>query len=88
MPCIPDFHRHVTNPGFPYTVGLCKHGAIFNAAVDMFDAHSWPSERPVLRFLRSRQLLAVGILRRLEDIHPIQRNCLKAHILPQLAPCW
>jgi hypothetical protein len=88
MQCTADFHHHVANPGFPYTNGLFKHAATFDAAVDMFDAHPSPSEPPILRFLRSRQLLAAGLLRRLEDVHPVQRKCLKAQLLQQLAPCW
>jgi hypothetical protein len=88
MQCTADFHHQVAHPGFPDTTGLVTHAATFDAAVDMFDAHPSPSEPPILRFLRSRQLLAAGLLRRLEEVHPVQRNCLKAHILPQLAPCW
>jgi hypothetical protein len=88
MPCTADFHHHVAHPGFPYADGLLKHAATSDAAVDMFEAHASPSEPPMPRFLRSCQLLAAGRLRRLDDVHPVPRQRLKAHILPQLAPGW
>jgi hypothetical protein len=86
MQCTADFHHHIADPRFPYPDGLFQHAAAFDAAVDMFDAHPSPSEPPIPRFLRSRQLLAAGLLRRLDDVHSVQRKRLKAYILPQLAP--
>ena len=52
----------------------------------MFDAHSSPSDLPIARFLRSRQLVSTGLLRRLDEVHAISRERLKAYVLQQLAP--
>ena len=82
------FHHPSAKSGFPSADGLFQHAAPFDAAVDRFDTHPSPSEPPLLRLLRSRQLSAAGLLRRLDNVHPVQRKRLKAHILPQLAPCW
>ena len=59
--------------------------AAFDTAVDMFDAHPSPRDLPVVRSLRSCQLLASGLLRGLDDVHPVQRKRLKTQVLQQLA---
>jgi hypothetical protein len=83
-----DFHHHVANPGFPHSDRLFEHAAAFDTAVDMFDAHAPPSKLPIPRFLCPRQLVPTGLLRGLEDVHAVPRECLKARILQQLTPRW
>jgi hypothetical protein len=81
-----DFHHHVANPRFPHPDRLFEHAAAFNAAVDRFDAHAPPRDVPIPGFLRSRQLVPTGLLRRLEDVHPVEREGLKPEVLQQLTP--
>ena len=81
-----DFHHHIANPCFPHPDRLFEHAAAFDAAVDMLDADPSPSDLPIPGFLRSRQLLSAGLLRRLDDVHPVQRERLKAQVLQQLTP--
>jgi hypothetical protein len=81
-----DFHHYVANPCLPHPNGLSEHAAAFDAAVDVFDAHTPPRELPILRFLGPRQLVPAGLLRGLEDVHPLQREGLESHILQQLTP--
>jgi hypothetical protein len=81
-----DFHHHVPNPGVPHPKGLFQRSTAFHTAVDMFDAHTPPRDFPIPRFLGPRQHVPAGLLRGLDDLHPIQRERLKAHVLQQLAP--
>jgi hypothetical protein len=81
-----DFHHHVANPGFPQPDGLFEHAAAFDAAVDMFDAHAPPRDLPIARFLGSRQRFSTWLLHRLNDLHAVQRERLKAQVLQQLTP--
>src|SRR5919198_56756 len=81
-----DFHHHVANPCFPYPDSLFEHAAAFDTAIDMFDAHPSPSNLPIPRSLRTRQLLSAGFLRRLDNVHAVQRERLKAQVLQQLTP--
>ena len=81
-----DFHHHVANPSFPQPDGFFEHTAAFDAAVNMFDAHAPPRDLPVARFLGSCQCFPTWLLRRLNDLHAVQRKRLKAQILQQLAP--
>ena len=76
-----DFHHHVANPDFPQADGLFEHAAAFDAAVDMLDTHAPPRDFPIPRFLGSRQRFPAGLLRRLDDVHAVQRERLKAQIL-------
>jgi hypothetical protein len=80
-----DFHHDIANPGLPHADRLFKHAAAFDTALDMFDAHPSPSDLPIPRFLRSRQLVSTRLLRRLDNLHAIQCERLKAQILQQLA---
>ena len=82
-----DFHYHVANTCLPHPDRFFEHAATFDAAVDMFDAHTPPSDLPIPRFLGSRQLFATWLLHRLNDLHAVQRERLKAHVLQQLTPC-
>src|SRR5882724_3508512 len=82
-----DCHHHITNPRFPYPDGLFEPAAAFDTAVDMFDAHPSPRDLPIARSRRACQLLASGLLRGLDDVHPVQRQRLKAHVLQPLASC-
>src|SRR5215211_977578 len=82
----PDFHHHVAQASFPQANGLFEHAATLDTAGDMLDAHSASSDLPVPRFLGARQLLSAGLLRRLNDVHAIQRKRLKAQVLQQLTP--
>jgi hypothetical protein len=81
-----DFHHHVANPDFPQADGLFEHAAAFDAAVDMFDAHAPPRDLPIRRFLRPRQRVPAGLLRGLDDVHPGEREGLKAQVLQELTP--
>jgi hypothetical protein len=81
-----DFHHHVANPVFPQPNGLFEHTAALDAAIDMFDAHAPSSQLPIPSLLRSRPLVAARLLRRLEDVHAVQRERLKTHVLQQLTP--
>jgi hypothetical protein len=81
-----DFHEHVANPSFPYPDGLFEHAAALDTAVDVFDTHAPPSKLSIPRFLGPRQLAPAGLLGGLEDVHAVQCEGLKAHILPQLTP--
>jgi hypothetical protein len=49
-----DFHHQVANLCFPHPNGLSEHAAAFDAAVDVCDAHSPPSDLPIRRVLRPR----------------------------------
>jgi hypothetical protein len=82
-----DFHHHVAYAGFPHSDRLFEHTAAFDAAVDMLDAYAPPSQLPIPRFLGPRQLVPTRLLHGLEDVHAVQRECLKARILQQLTPC-
>ena len=81
-----DVHHHVANPSFPPPNGVFEHTAAFDAAVDMFDAHAPPRDLPIARFLGSCPRFPMWLLRRLNDLHAVQRPRLNAQILPQLAP--
>lgn len=87
MPHPADFHHPGATPGVPYPDGLLEPAAAFDATVDMVDAHQSPSDLPIPSLLRARQLLAAGLLRRLEDVHAVPRACLPAQVWPPLAPC-
>jgi hypothetical protein len=78
-----DFHHHVATPGCPYPDGLFAHAAAFDTAVDLFTAHPSPSQFPMTRLLGARQGLPAWLLHRLHDVHALQRQGLKAPILPQ-----
>ncbi len=86
MPCTADCHHHVANPGFPQANGLFAHAAAFDAAVDMCDAYAPPRDLPLRRFLRPRQLVPAGLLRGLDDVHPVEREGLKPQVLQELTP--
>jgi hypothetical protein len=78
-----DFHHHVATPGCPYPDGLFAHAAAFDTAGDLFTAHPSPSQFPMTRLLGARQGLPAWLLHRLHDVHALQRQGLKAPILPQ-----
>jgi hypothetical protein len=86
MPCTADFHHHIADPRFPQPDGFFEHTAAFATAVDMFDAHAPSSKLSIPSFLRSRQLVAARLLRRLEDVYTVQRKRLKTQVLQQLTP--
>jgi hypothetical protein len=86
MQCTADFHHHITHPVFPHPDGLFEHAAAFDTAINMFDAHPAPRDLPVVRFLYRRQLFPARLLCRLEDLHALQREPLKAQVLQQLTP--
>ena len=79
-----DVHHQIVDAGFPHADRLCEHTAAFDTAVDMLNADAPPSQLPVPRFLGPGQLVPTRLLRGLEDVHAVQRDCLKARILPQL----
>jgi len=81
-----DFHHHITPPVLPHPDGLCEHAAAFDTAIDMFDAHPASSDGAVVCFLCGRQRLPAWLLRRLEDLHALQCEALKAQVLQQLTP--
>src|SRR5713101_4341963 len=81
-----DFHHHVARAFFPYPDRLFEHAAAFDTAVDMFDAHPSPRYLSIFLFLLRGQLLAARLLRRLEDVHALQRERLKALILQEVTP--
>jgi len=81
-----DFHHHVAHPFFPHPDRLFEHAAAFDTAVDLFDAHPSPRYRSIVLFLLRGQLLAARLLRRLEDVHALQRERLKALILQEVTP--
>ena len=81
-----DFHHHVAHPLFPHPDGLFQHAAAFDTAIDMFDAHPSPRDRSIALFLLHCQLLPAWLLRRLDDVHAIQRERLKAQVLQQVTP--
>src|ERR1041385_1039576 len=54
----------------------------------MFDAHPTSSDLVVVYLLGGRQLFATRLLCRLEDLHALEGEPLKAHVLQQLAPRW
>jgi len=81
-----DFHDHIADPRFPQPDGLVEHTAAFDTAIDMFEAHAPSRKLPIPRVLRSRQLVAARLLRRLEDVHTLQRERLNPQVLPQLTP--
>ena len=83
-----DFHHHVANAVFPQPDRLFEHTAALDAALDMVDAHPSPSKLPIPRFLGSCQCFTTRLLRRLEDVHPLQRARLKTQVLQQLTPRW
>jgi hypothetical protein len=85
MQCTADFHHHIAHPLFPHPDGLFEHPAAFDTAIDMFDTYPSPRNLPVVRFLFGRQLLPARLLRGLDDLHALQRERLKAHVLQQLA---
>ena len=87
MQCTADFHHHVTYPIFPHPDSLFEHAAAFDTTIDMFDAHSAPSNRLVVCFLFWCQRFPAWLLRWLDDVHALQREPLKAQVLQQLAPC-
>src|SRR5215813_12459062 len=86
MQCPADFHHPITDPRFPPPDGVLEPAAAFDAAVDMLDAHAPSSKLPIPSFLRSRQLVAARLLRRLEDVHAVQREGLKTQVWQQLSP--
>ena len=73
-------------PHFHHSDGLFEHAAALDAAVDMFDAYTPTRELPIPCFLDPRQLVPTGLLRGLKDVHTVQREGLKSHILQQLTP--
>jgi hypothetical protein len=81
-----DFHHHIADAGFPHADRLFEHTAAFDTAVDMLNADAPPSRLPIPRFLGPGQLVPTRLLRGLEDVHAVQRECLKARILQQLTP--
>src|SRR5713101_2560735 len=81
-----DFHHHVARAFFPYPYRLFEHAAAFDTAVDMFDSHPSPRYLSIFLFLLRGQLLAAWLLCRLEDIHALQRERLKAPILQEMTP--
>ena len=83
-----DFHDHVANPRFPHPDGLFEHTIAFDTAVDLFDAHMPSRDLPMPCVLRPRQHMSAGLPRGLGDVHTVQRERLKAQILPQLTPRW
>jgi hypothetical protein len=86
MQCTTDVHDHVADAVFPQPDGFFEHTATFDAAVDRLDAHPAPSELPMACCLGARQRFPTRLLRWLEDVHPLQRERLKAQILQPLAP--
>ena len=88
MQCTADFHHPIAKPVFPHPDGLFEHTAAFDTAIDMFDAHPSLSHLAVLRFLFWGQLVPAWLLCWLEDLHALQREPLKAHVLQQLTPNW
>ena len=83
-----DFHHHVAHPVFPHAHGLFQHATTFDTAIDMFDAYPTPRDLPVIRLLLWRQRLAAWLLRRLEELHALQRASLQPQILQELTPRW
>src|SRR5712692_1081583 len=83
-----DVHHHVARPLFPHPDGLFEHAAAFDTALDMFDAHPSPRDLAIARFLLQRQRLPAQLLRRLEDVHALQRERLKAQGWQQMTPRW
>jgi hypothetical protein len=81
-----DFHHQVANSGFPPADRLFEQTAAFDTAVDMLDAYAPPSKLPIPRFLGPRQRGPTRLLRGLEDVHAVQREGLKARLLPPLTP--
>ena len=81
MQCTADVHHHVANPCFPQPDGVFEHAAAFDAAVDMFDAHAPPRDLPIALFLGSCQRFPTWLLDGLNDLHVVQRERLKAHVL-------
>ena len=81
-----DFHHHVANPLFPHPDGLFEHAAAFDTAIDLFDAHPSPRYLSIALFLLRRQLLPSRLFRRLDDVHALQRERVKAHVLQQVTP--
>jgi hypothetical protein len=86
MQCTADFHHHAPNPGFPHPKGLFQRTTAFHTAVDMFDAHAPLRDFPIPRVLGSWQRVPAWLLRGWDDLHPVQRERLKAQVLQQLAP--
>lgn len=82
----PDVHHQVANPVFPQPNGLVEQTAACDAAMDRFDAHAPSSQLPIPSFLRSRQLVAARLLRRLEDVHTVPRERVNPHVLQPLTP--
>src|SRR4029450_12737628 len=82
-----DLHHHVANAVFPQPDGLFEHTAAFDAAIDMVDAHAPPRALPTPRLTGPRRLMPARLLRRSDAVLPVQRECLKAQISQQLAPC-
>ena len=82
-----DVHHHVAHPFFPHPDRLFEHAAAFDTAVDLFDAYPSPRDRSIVLFLLRGQLLPARFLHRLEDVHALQRECLKALVLQEVTPC-
>ena len=82
-----DFHPHVTDPFFPHPDRFFEHAAALDTAVDMFDAHPSPRDRSIFLLLLRGQLLAARLLRRLEEVHALQRERLKTLLLQEVTPC-
>src|SRR5438128_3631445 len=81
-----DFHHHVAHPLFPHPDGLFEHAAAFDTAMYIFNAHPSPRYLAIARFLLLGQLLPARLLRRLEDVHALQREGLKTRVLQQVTP--
>jgi len=80
------FHHHIADAGLPHAERLFEHTAACDTAVDMLNADAPPSQLPVPRFLGPAQLVPTRLLRGLEDVHAVQRECVKARILQPLTP--
>jgi hypothetical protein len=82
-----DFHYHIAHPVFPHPDGLFEHTAAFDTALDMFDAHPSPRNRPVVCLLFGRQRFPTWLFCGLENLHTLQSEPLKAEVLQPLTPC-
>ena len=87
MPCTADFYEQIADACFPQAAGVVDDTAALDAAVDVLDAHASAGDAPIRGFLCARERPAPRLLGRHDHLDLGERQCQKAQILKQPAPC-
>lgn len=78
-----DFHDYIGPPFFQESDRLFEYATAFHTAHHLVDPSSSPRHLPIGLVLLGRQRFPSGFFGRLDALHPVQGECLKAQVLQQ-----